>query len=206
MAHLTAARKRAEDAHNALRMRVAALDSDPRLDDKYRQRVKAHSFLKADALVAEARAAHQAEVAAERRTLETRAFGFPEDPDAFRAALDGASARITTPSQAASALARARRTGDAVAAHAVFVRAHELGFGDVVQRYTQDHPPRASALQDLADFDHGNDTPEESLFSALRPPMRPIGLPSDPGRLAQLAAESGEPPLVPGPDVVLRAR
>jgi len=69
MAHQTAARVRAEQAQAALRMRVAALDSDPRLDDKYRQRVKAHAYLKADALVAEARTAHQAEVAAERRSF-----------------------------------------------------------------------------------------------------------------------------------------
>lgn len=114
--------------------------------------MKAHAYLKADALVAEARAAHQVEVAAERRTPETRAFGFADDPDSFRAALDGASARIATPSQAASALARARRTGDAVAAHAVFVRAHELGCGDVVQQYTQDHPSTASALQALSNL------------------------------------------------------
>jgi hypothetical protein len=201
MAHHTAARKRAEDAHAALRMRVEAIDSDPRLNDQYKQRKKAHAYRKAHALVAEARQTHEAEVTATRRSLEQRAFAYEADPDAFRAALDSVSARIQTPPQATAALGRARRTGDEVAAHAIFVLSHERNFSDVVNQYAQGHPATAKALQDLADFDHANDTPEESLFSPLRPPRLPLGLPSDPGRLARLAAESGEPPLVPGPDV-----
>lgn len=198
MAHQTAARVRAGQAKAALRHRVASLDSNPRLKDEHRQCVKADLFLRTDKVVAEERAAHAAEVASMRRSLEQRAFSYEADPDAFRSALSDAASRIATPSQATSALARANRTGDAISAHAIFTLAHERNYVDAVRSYLADHPSTASALQNLAAF-VAADEPEPP-FGELRPPILPAGLPRDPARLAKLAEQSGEPPAgqIPG--------
>lgn len=193
MTHNTAARARASAAHAALHQRVEVTDGDGQLNDLTKSRIKAAAYLKARCAVADARREHEAEVAGQRRELEQNAFSYPADPDGFRAALNGASARITTRAQAAAALRRAERTGDDVAAHAVFVIAAEKGFGDIVDAYAARHPETGTALQRLRDHDAAADTAAEKVFSPLRPPQLPRGLPSNEDRLARLAAEAGEP-------------
>ncbi|HAW10274.1 MAG: hypothetical protein ABSC16_12405 [Candidatus Dormibacteria bacterium] len=196
MAHETTARDRAAAAHRALAQSVEVTDGDVRLTDSAKNAIKAHAYLKARAQVADARREHEAVVAAQRRELERNAFGYPADPDRFRDALNGASERITTRTQAAAALRRAERTGDDLAAHAVFVIAAEKGFGDIVDSYAARHPESGSALQRLRDHDAAADTVAEKLFSPLRPPQLPRGLPPNEDRLARLAAEAraSDPP------------
>ena len=193
MAHETTARDRAAAAHRALAQRVEVTDRDVRLTDTARNSVKAHAYLKARAQVADPRREHEEVVAAQRWELERKTFGYPADPDGFRDALNGASARITTRTQAAAALRRAERIGDDVAAHAVFVIAAEKGFSEIVDAYAARHPETGTALQRLRDHDAAADTAAEKLFSPLRPPQLPRGLPNNEDRLARLAAEAGEP-------------
>jgi hypothetical protein len=193
MAHQTSHRTRAGQAKIELAARCKAIDSDPKLSEEHKKAVKADLHARCVKVVGDARAAHASEIAATRHALQTRAFAFPDDPDSFRQALDTVSTRIQSPDQAATALSRARRVGDEVSQHAIFVVARERGFGEIVQRYVADHPATASALSDLAAFDAA-DEPED-VFGELRPPQLPAGLPRDAARLAELAARSGEPPM-----------
>jgi hypothetical protein len=182
------------------------IDADPRTTPEAKLKSKAHWYRKISEQVAQARRDHASEVEANRRRLEQAAFAYPSDPDAFRNALVTAESKITTADQAAAALRRARRTDDPVLAHAVFVLASERGYSGIAAEYAKSHPETAAALQNLAAHDLADDTPEEAMFSSLRPPMRPTGLPTDDARIARLAEDSGEPPFQQSDDVVLRAR
>jgi hypothetical protein len=193
MAHDTPARALAVAAHAAYQQRLAAA-RDGRLSERHRLAKSAFAYLDACGKLKTLAAQHSATVDAEHQQLEQALYGHPADPEGLRAALDSASARITNREQAASALRRAARTGDAVAALAAFNVASEHGWSDVTRSYLSSRPDAAAAYAALRQHEQAGADPNERLFGPLKFPPLPPELSKHRNGLEQLAREAGEPP------------
>lgn len=189
----TKSRKTAQQLGTEFSQRATRIVADDRLTERHRKAMLAREYLTTKQQLAALRREHDAEVAAQRLALERSAFGMA-DTTALRTALDGAAARITTRDEAASALRRAERTGDNIAAHAVFVVATEQGFRDVADAYLASRPGTAGALSRLQEHDQAAADTNERLFSPFVP-LRPAGLRAvNDAYLEQMAALAGDVP------------
>lgn len=186
-------RQAAVKLSTAIRSQQEAIRNDKNLSPLAKQRLLARDFLAGAPRLTELRTAHETATQEERLRLQQAAYGHPADRDAFRTALERATAEIKTQESAETALRRAERTGDDVLAAAVFDVAVEHGYGKVVQAYTARRPGAAKALQDLEHFEVSLDRSamSERLFSPFFS-QRPPELPGNSDALAKLAREAPE--------------
>ena len=191
--HQTPARDAAVATHASYRQRVAAA-RDRRLSQAHQLRKLAFAYVAARDRLKSLAAEHTAQVDAEHLQLQQRLYGNPVDPEGLRTAMDSASARITNREQAAGALRRAERTGDAVAALAAFNVASEHGWSDVASVYLAKRPDAAEAYRALLEHQQAGADVNERLFGPLKFPPLPVELSAHRNHLEQLASEAGEPP------------
>lgn len=131
---------------------VRNIDRDPNLSDAGKASARNDALAsykpRASALRAKEEALITSKINDLQRQLESRAGLTSTDIIAFRDAQDRAD-RVTDASEALTMIQRAMRQGDTSLAHALFRRANEARWGDVMKAFLAENPTLDSVIRQL---------------------------------------------------------